>query len=135
MDGGRWGDRSDVSFVGGSSLSFDGQDGYVEIPYSDNLSLDGDFSVEEWFKVREGGGVPVFQVDGIKVGGSEPIEPGRWYHMVVIWDNWWGRLYLNGVLDGEHSRSDPNRVDRSFSHAFWSKSWWAPPIYWGRHGG
>ena len=115
---------------GCGALFFDGEDDYVEVPHSDELSFEDEFTVEIWFKaetttssrslVRKGAGVANYLVwlmsdmtlacgsfvaGGDKAAyvanGTEAIEPGVWHHFAATFTP--GNIHT--YLDGEQYAS------------------------------
>jgi hypothetical protein len=117
----------------GQALSFDGVDDYVIIPKSESLDITERITVAAWFKLYElpsvvgrrmdiysmsAGGVVVYIfIDnklgfGVNIGGTwyflgapTVLSKDVWYHVTCVYDQTKQKIYLNGVLDAEVSRT------------------------------
>jgi len=110
-----------------SSLSFDGQNDYVEIPNSVDLDPGQSFSVVFWFKTDNVGQdkivlrksalqpsywiwvkPPLHLEYGVYIGSKyhgmisvHPLTPQTWYHFAMTYDGTTLRGYIDGLQDGQ----------------------------------
>lgn len=110
----------------GSALKFDGSSTYVEVPYSESLSLSKKFSFAVWVNhatamvsarvIASQGLSWEFVTHGDQVttrryyvifneneqgNGFMPIRENRWMHLAFTWDGKTIKFYYNGKPDGE----------------------------------
>jgi hypothetical protein len=117
----------------GKALSFDGIDDYVLIPKSASLDITEKITLTVWFKLHElpsvaghrmdiysmsGGGITVY-VDtdnklhfDVNIGGTwyvlaspTVLSKDVWYYVTGVYDQTKQKIYINGVLDTETSRT------------------------------
>ncbi|MFD1095117.1 LamG-like jellyroll fold domain-containing protein, partial [Salegentibacter chungangensis] len=129
----------EISFNSACSfLDFDGIDDYVD--FGDNYGLDGgSFSLEAWVKLKSltgvktvlskrntnnlvaGGfdlivnsGAPTFRWGSNSVSTSSKINTDRWYHLAVIYESSKIQLYVDGLLVGSSSATNPSIIASPF---------------------
>jgi len=114
-----------VKKYGTGSLAFDGTGDYLQIPFSQNLTMNGDFTAECWVYVTSApnayGGILAFSNDtenvgwNILIGGNTSkfhfnvamtytdtatsITLNTWTHLALVRSGSTGKLYINGVAD------------------------------------
>lgn len=119
---------------GSSSAYFDGSGDYLRLPYTSNLSLQGDFTVEAWFNVTTFTGGPILAKDtygsnfdfSLQVANSTTLacytnatysnltvtvpamSTGTWYHVAFVRYNGTNTFYLNGTSYGSNSMNITN---------------------------
>lgn len=115
-------------------LSFDGVDDYVEVPHSSSLNISGsEITLEAWIKtntlpsaagerwqilgkadayalqIADGGGgkarVWLGPLTTYVQTDSPEISTGLWYHLVGVYDSSSVKIYINGVLKKEVSKT------------------------------
>ena len=119
-----------VEGVYGGALQFAGTPDKVDIPYSDQLNPEGEFSASVWANVDPGGSghrSPITSRDdypqrgyiiycepgntwqfwtGSAAGGwnnttGPAVDLGEWTHLAITYSNGEKKLYVNGELSGE----------------------------------
>jgi len=120
----------------GGTLSFDGVDDYVEVPYAKELDAPSELTLETWFKpkvvksimllVGNGGGwvedgyhlMSVdskirFELQNTGTGEKTLLDTistysaGKWFHIVGTWKSPTMSLYWNGKFDIKSSFAGP----------------------------
>jgi RHS repeat-associated protein len=111
------------------AFSFDGTNGYVEIPHSATLNLSFGHTVEMWVRVdayapagkysmliskwvnsaedksltiNAAGKVTYYLYNsfgGVPLTSSNSLALGTWYHVAATYDGATAKIYINGVLD------------------------------------
>ncbi len=131
------------SIVHGYAAAFDGQNDYVEVPYSSSLSLSAPFTVEAWINasdlrptmiilgrgnstptainyalgIKEGR--PAFgftdrSLEGVSVASPEALAAREWYHIAGTYDRIRLALYVNGELKNTTSYIGPIMTDTGY---------------------
>ncbi len=125
LDGADWSEGG--KFIG--AVEFDGIEACVEVPHSDDLSLEA-FSIEAWINCVPGSNQAILHKQGegnssnrnyilnirpegflrgsFSSGGTQYdfdgptiLEPSRWYHVAATYDGKVGKIYVDGELDSE----------------------------------
>jgi hypothetical protein len=125
LDGADW--SKDGKFSG--AVEFDGIEACVEVPHSDDLSLEA-FSIEAWVNCVPGSNQAILHKQGednaanrnyilnirpegflrgsFSSGGTQYnfdgptiLESNRWYHVAATYDGKVGKIYVDGELDSE----------------------------------
>jgi hypothetical protein len=108
------------------SLSLNGTDAYVNVPYSSSLNIMGPITVEAWFKRNPGGNQSIVERYGPSSGGyavriesdrlcfytlnnssdfdrlvgNTTVTTGVWHHVAAVFDGSRKQIFLDGLLDG-----------------------------------
>lgn len=128
------------SKFGGSSMYFDGDGDYLQIPTSSDFDLDTDWTIELWAYPTNTNGTKIISTRGSSGNGWEVIWSGgrfgfegygsnntsgqqnsastfttnQWYHVAVVTTEGATKLYVNGTLEKTHNN---NFTWSSGSHA------------------
>jgi len=116
--------------ISGYCLNFDGKDDRVNVPHSNSLNFEGDFTLEAWVKPLGPwtGGFPgviakyyptgyllgienstkkwAFLLKSAESGwmtihSDSEVEFGKWVHIVALRENGKMKMYINGTLQAE----------------------------------
>ena len=127
-----------VTFIDNcSQIDFDGQDDHVLL--GDNYGLtSGAFSLEVWVKLKSNTGVrtvlskrnsmdlatgydlivnngaPTFRWGNNSISTASKMATDRWYHLAVSYDNSKVYLYVDGILIGNKSLTNPSTNSSPF---------------------
>jgi len=121
----------------GQAFSFDGENGYVQVPDALSLNPTNAITIDAWINLNDRGNDNnmIIRKDGecdnrqylmtvtytgvirghvgltngnyYWVDGNTPINPGTWYHVAMTYDGSDLRVYVNGQLDASGSLGGP----------------------------
>jgi len=127
----------------GEAADFDGINDYINIPHSNSLNLEGDFSIVAWvkrvsrftyncyiFAKSEATGAPILLfntanklrlqvVGGNNISSNRAINDSNWHQIAFIKSGTTWKLYIDGILDKTATYSDliiPNANAATISH-------------------
>lgn len=80
LHGSVFGQTDLIPHKGGKAMRFDGATGYILLPDSDILTIDGDMTIEVWLKPED---ADQFIDDRLIIGHTAPLGVGRNYYMFL----------------------------------------------------
>jgi hypothetical protein len=118
----------------GQAFSFDGVDGYVDVPALTTLNFPAAFTIGGWVKANSlpgdiavlagmpgsyqmdirNNGVVTFGNSGLMVDSDSALGTGDFYHVAATFESGSVNIYINGVLDKTGTTTTYSGEERSF---------------------